>query len=276
MKERIGHVGKTYAEAAKATKKSRKSKITKERDKAKMAAPPTDTEVLQVDPLKASETRDDIWEKLKAVQTNPRTQIIKSRDSSQLIFVPDDGDTTKSIKEIVPLVKKRTAKRPRLIMYDVPRSYEEGDITENIRRQIPDFGLSFEELNSISFVYRTGPRNADTVHWVTDVCPSAYSKLNSQRAYIGNRRCKIKEHDIVTQCYRCQSFGHTLVKCRAPKDLCRECASEHDSKNCKVQAKKCANCKGPHNATYAGCPRREAVLCGLLRSDDFGSINNKQ
>lgn len=123
----------------------------------------------------------------------------------------------------------------------------------------------------MSFLHRAGPRNADTVHWVTEVCPSAYHKLNGRKVYIGYMKCKIREHETITQCFRCQGFGHTAAKCRAPKDLCRECAGEHDSRSCKSPVKKFVNCKGPYKASHAGCPKREAALRGILRSIDYGA-----
>lgn len=131
VKERLGQTGESYADKAKAKKpaKSRADKLKTARAKAKTAAPPRDRYILNVEPGKASEKREEIWAKLKACKGNPRTQILKSRDSSRMIFVPDDGEATKALAQIVPNAEKRGARRPRLIIFDVPRSHDEDEIS---------------------------------------------------------------------------------------------------------------------------------------------------
>ena len=60
----------------------------------------------------------------------------------------------------------------------------------------------------------------------------------------------------VWQCFNCQSFGHSAKNCRS-KPKCVICGESHSHKGCpKKEAKqlKCANCSGPHVASYKGCP----------------------
>ena len=59
----------------------------------------------------------------------------------------------------------------------------------------------------------------------------------------------------VTQCFNCQSFGHSAKNCR-PKQ-CLICGESHSHKGCpnkEARKPECANCKGPHVASYKGCP----------------------
>ena len=59
----------------------------------------------------------------------------------------------------------------------------------------------------------------------------------------------------VTQCYNCQSFGHSAKNCRS-KQKCLICGKSHFHKGCpnkEARKPKCANCKGPHVASYKGC-----------------------
>ena len=61
----------------------------------------------------------------------------------------------------------------------------------------------------------------------------------------------------VRQCFNCQSFGHSAKNCRS-KPKCVICGESHSHKGCpKKEAKqlKCANCSGPHVASYKGCPK---------------------
>ena len=60
----------------------------------------------------------------------------------------------------------------------------------------------------------------------------------------------------VSQCFNCQSFGHSAKNCRS-KQKCLICGESHSHKRCpnkEVRKPKCANCKRPHVASYKGCP----------------------
>ena len=60
----------------------------------------------------------------------------------------------------------------------------------------------------------------------------------------------------VQQCWNCQSFGRSVKTCRS-KTKCLICGESHHHKGCPNREKKqpkCANCKGPHVASYKGCP----------------------
>ena len=61
----------------------------------------------------------------------------------------------------------------------------------------------------------------------------------------------------VTQCYNCQSFGHSAENCRS-KQKCLICCESHSHKGCpnkEARKPKCASCKGSHVASYKGCPK---------------------
>ena len=58
------------------------------------------------------------------------------------------------------------------------------------------------------------------------------------------------------QCFNCQSFGHSAKNCRS-KQKCLICGESHSHEGCpnkEARKPKCANCKGPHVASYKGCP----------------------
>ena len=59
----------------------------------------------------------------------------------------------------------------------------------------------------------------------------------------------------ITQCYNCQCFGHMAKTCRS-KQKCLICGENHSHKGCPSRESRkptCANCKGPHVASYRGC-----------------------
>lgn len=63
----------------------------------------------------------------------------------------------------------------------------------------------------------------------------------------------------MTQCYKCQEFGHGSTFCNnIPK--CVKCAGEHLTNNCTITAPnseliKCANCGKNHVASFTGCEK---------------------
>ncbi|KAJ3643999.1 hypothetical protein Zmor_026676 [Zophobas morio] len=59
------------------------------------------------------------------------------------------------------------------------------------------------------------------------------------------------------QCHRCQRFHHSQRHCRA-EHRCVKCGADHQTSDCEKQRRqpaKCANCSGPHPASYKGCPK---------------------
>ncbi|GJQ86840.1 hypothetical protein Trydic_g19300, partial [Trypoxylus dichotomus] len=63
--------------------------------------------------------------------------------------------------------------------------------------------------------------------------------------------------DQVTQCHRCQLYGHGQRNCHAAA-VCVKCAGPHQTAECtkpRDVPAKCALCSGPHTASYKGCPK---------------------
>ena len=59
----------------------------------------------------------------------------------------------------------------------------------------------------------------------------------------------------ITQCYRCQEFGHRAQYCRKT-EKCVRCSGEHKVTSCNRNTPlKCANCNGEHPASYRQCPK---------------------
>ncbi|GJQ70726.1 hypothetical protein Trydic_g659 [Trypoxylus dichotomus] len=68
---------------------------------------------------------------------------------------------------------------------------------------------------------------------------------------------KLVRKDQVTQCHRCQLYGHRQRNCHAAA-VCVKCAEPHQTAECtkpRDVPAKCALCSGPYNASYRGCPK---------------------
>ena len=58
----------------------------------------------------------------------------------------------------------------------------------------------------------------------------------------------------ITQCYRCQQFGHVAQHCQK-QEKCVRCAGNHSVSKCTDKNLKCTNCNGNHPASYRQCPQ---------------------
>ncbi|KAJ3454706.1 hypothetical protein MRS44_013306 [Fusarium solani] len=70
-----------------------------------------------------------------------------------------------------------------------------------------------------------------------------------------DRSCRLR------QCFGCQAYGHIGTQCKATT-RCGYCAQEHASRECPVkpdksEPRKCANCKGQHEAWSNQCAIRK-------------------
>ena len=72
-----------------------------------------------------------------------------------------------------------------------------------------------------------------------------------------------KSNKKVTQCFKCQSWGHSADNCGyTPR--CVKCSESHAKGSCprttRIGDPTCCNCGGPHSANHRGCPAYKAHL----------------
>ena len=83
------------------------------------------------------------------------------------------------------------------------------------------------------------------------------------------------------QCYNCQCFGHSAKTCRS-KQKCLICGENHSHKGCPSRESRkptCANCNGPHVASYKGCPeyKKQAFRQHVVNNQtSYASIVSKK
>lgn len=123
-------------------------------------------------------------------------------------------------------------RKPRTIIYDVETDLGEDDIAECLTTQNPELGLSTAEAESIKSLHKLGKKGGYSTHWVIEANPSAFSKIENRKVFLGISRCSVKLHKSTNQCYKCQKYGHTALKCKSKIPTCRVCAEKHDSRGC--------------------------------------------
>lgn len=88
----------------------------------------------------------------------------------------------------------------------------------------------------------------------------------------------------LTQCHRCQVYGHTQATCRRPF-TCMKCARPHATTTCtktRADPSRCCNCGGRHVALYKGCPefqrrkRRAEHLQSLMAEREMAGIGGRR
>lgn len=86
-----------------------------------------------------------------------------------------------------------------------------------------------------------------------------------ERVFLGFSSFPVTEYmGTARQCFKCQRHGHIAKNCRGPV-RCKICAGTHSHKDCTSRTQpQCANCGGPHPASYGACPKKKAAT--LARS----------
>lgn len=199
--------------------------------------------------------KTELWNKVKEEIPNPRAKTMVRGD--QLTIIPE-----------VNIIGPR---QPRIIIYDVDAELTIEDLTSGLVTQNPELGLSTDEVRSMQVKHKLGPRSGSTTHWVVEVPAKLLHKLENKSVFLGLTKCRVKLHQGVIQCFKCQGFGHTSLKCEQELSTCRHCAKQHDSRECTEKGKMiCTNCKGDHKASSTTCKARGRAVQNLLRRTDFG------
>ena len=108
-------------------------------------------------------------------------------------------------------------------------------------------------------IARYDPNKIPLSTFFVNLEPSPNNSLVKDIKYIFHTRIKIedpKKKNHITQCHRCQQYGHTKNNCMRPY-RCVKCAQGHRTSDCpkvdKNTPAKCALCLGDHPANFKGC-----------------------
>jgi hypothetical protein len=141
-------------------------------------------------------------------------------------------------------------------------------LTSSLKAQNPELGLG--DMNSIKPLFKTGPRDKYYSHWVIETDPDTFNMMENKKVYLGMSRCSVKLYKNLPQCFKCQKFGHTALKCKMKDPVCKKCAGNHDSRECTSETIKCSNCGGKHMASFNKCKSKTAAIALTMRRTDFG------
>lgn len=136
--------------------------------------------------------------------------------------------------------------RLKIIIFNIDVAMNQEDILAEVHKK--NFqNMTIDEIKAnMKMLFKVGPRNKPTVHWVAEVSPDLRrSLLQRQALYIGWNSSNLTDFVSVTRCIKCYQFGHTKKLCKNPI-ICRHCAKAgHNIDTCpdKLVPLKCASCK---------------------------------
>lgn len=166
--------------------------------------------------------------------------------------------------------------RPRLVIFDVDRDMSDREFMDVLVSKNLEF-LESDLKNNIRIVYKTGPRNRDTVNYVVEVPGRVRDVLLVQgRIFLKWGTHKVLDRIEITRCYRCQGFGHVAKRCDGAV-MCGHCGEKgHKFEECqrKNEASKCVNCMSRgrdagHSVNSRECPEYIRAAEALKARTDF-------
>lgn len=137
----------------------------------------------------------------------------------------------------------------------VPLEYTEEELLEFLK----DFGV-LSLRRQASYYRREDDDSTDTIYHDSVILHFRPDKPLPTRVMLGFTSHPVQEYfGTAVQCFGCQKHGHIAKYCRGPQ-RCKVCAGSHHHKECGLkQSPLCANCAGPHAASYGGCPSKKTA-----------------
>ena len=149
-----------------------------------------------------------------------------------------------------------------------------------------------DEPNAIKLVHSWHTKQGNTVA-VVEVAPEVYPRLvlNEFLLYSNWGPSKLREREPISQCYRCNRFGHKAHQCRFTIDdqsatRCARCGVNHENREQCEEELNCSNCleyntiaanrkwelinNTKHSARDMSCPCRIKAINKAKQNVDYG------
>ena len=200
----------------------------------------------------------------------PIQKIQVDKGGNGIINFPDESSRDNGLNQLKDDFQVVTNNRPqrtvlpKITIKDiVTNDYAETDIT-GLKTAICDKNPAISDLIEKGKVFEILFIKKD---FRKENCSIAVAKVDEDirkaiqsmknQLFIDFSRCRVIDRIHVTQCYKCQKFGHVKNSCTSQNNICRYCSGNHQSNSCQVKGTfaeyKCNNCGLNHSTTYAGC-----------------------
>lgn len=216
---------------------------------------------LKIPPIVVYSYFENHSETIKQIKSCLKNEIdIKFKGNRILIF-PKSSEDHKIICELLKSndIEFHSYTLPadkvlRLVLKNVSPNVSTDEITEDLERQ----NIKVSQVKQM-FKYNEDRTNKILfplfiVSFGKEVTLNEVLKIRKVCEYLISWE-KYRNGSGITQCYRCQSFGHTAQNCNK-KPKCVLCSGPHKSEECKVvnvTHHKCCNCGENHRASDKQC-----------------------
>ena len=220
-------------------------------------------------------TQKSFAEKVKCnLKTVPIKNLKVAKDGCGIIEFPDQmsrDDGLEKLKvdfNVQPNNRPQRSLLPKITISGLQSSEYLGKDITMLKKAICDKNPSINTLIETGHTFdvlfiKEERRDATMATAVVKVDEKIYDeirKLNYQ-LYVDFHRCRVRDRFHLTQCYKCQKFGHMRNNCpikATDVQVCMYCTGNHVSSSCHhkgdTQHYKCANCGQNHSSTYMKCP----------------------
>lgn len=178
----------------------------------------------------------------------------------------------------------RENKLLQVVLKRLPASVESAVVKEELEK----LGYAIEHVRQMTMPYHTpdgSTQRRPIPIWVITLPNTEFSRTIYQLHDINNHLVTIEAYrptPHVTQCHKCQGFGHTSKRCNL-QTHCVKCGNDHLFVDCPSKGiqypAKCANCQGTHTASYGQCPiqqeQRDLLRQKLRNKQTINSTANK-
>lgn len=229
-----------------------------------------------------------VKEKFKEVigkETNVKIKAVKeTKDGGvavEMLSANDQNELMRNENLRTQGVNVCVAKRvtPRIIVYDVPKEWDDNYVLEELYKRNVDGIMDYEEyVGRVKVVMRNGKRDANVVNLVIE-CPFELRGrlLRMGRVFVCTYSFRVNVFEKVFRCYNCYGYGHRAREC-TEKEICRKCGGEgHKGESCR-KSESCRNCcnkgrrgqQAAHSVLSPECPEYKWRLELLRERMDYG------
>ena len=178
----------------------------------------------------------------------PISNIKVSKDGSGVINFPDKAtrdDGLSKLKEQFNVHANNQPGRvllPKITISNIDSNDYKANDTLKLKQSICDKNPILKELIEKGKIFevlfiKEDYRKTRSCVAAVKVDREIYDAIRSLhfQVFIDFSRCRVSDRYHVTQCYRCQKFGHTKSNCTLKNEsiqVCRYCGENHDGKSC--------------------------------------------
>ncbi|KAL1109921.1 hypothetical protein AAG570_014155 [Ranatra chinensis] len=229
-----------------------------------LASAPEELEVRskeRVPPIVVNGTINDVKSFLASCQRVTKTRVtIKNTGRTTQVFAASKEDHT-ALREL--FVKNnllyhtyafKGERRKKWVIHGLTASAPVGEILEDVRQTIPG------AVQVIQMTKTDGDGRKRVLPTFILITNAGVTQKEFKNLVIYSHYVQVQKYtteEAVTQCYRCQLFGHSSRYCNL-QQKCVRCAGNHRASECdreKIKPK-CANCNEAHVASYKTCQAR--------------------